>query len=134
MVIYALKKFRHYITEYKIFVHTDHSAIKYLVNKPTIFGRLARWLWLMQEFDITIVDKPSKDNVVANFLSQLHLPNDPIAIDDSFPDEYLFLLATQNPWYANIANYLTIGKMSIYFFAQDRKILAKKSFNYSWIA
>ena len=27
VVIYPLKKFRHYITCYKVFVHTDHFAI-----------------------------------------------------------------------------------------------------------
>eukprot|EP00253_Pinus_taeda_P007729 PITA_07729 len=32
-VIYAINKFRHYITGYTTFVHTDHSAIKYLMNK-----------------------------------------------------------------------------------------------------
>eukprot|EP00253_Pinus_taeda_P034577 PITA_34577 len=33
VVIYAINKFRHYITGYTTFVHTDHSAIKYLMNK-----------------------------------------------------------------------------------------------------
>jgi hypothetical protein len=32
-VIYAINKFRHYITGYTL-VHTDHSAIKYLMKKP----------------------------------------------------------------------------------------------------
>ena len=32
-VIYAINKFRHYITGYTTFVHTDHSATKYLMNK-----------------------------------------------------------------------------------------------------
>ena len=85
----------------------------------------------MQEFDITIVDKLGKANVVANFLSRLDVSDDPTTIDDSFLDEYLFLLAAQNPWNANIANYLTIGKMLIYFSAQERKLLVEKSFNYS---
>lgn len=87
----------------------------------------------MQEFDITIVDKPGKVNVVAEFLSWLHVPDDPTTIDDSFLDENLFLLVTQNPWYADIVNYLTIGKMLGYFSTQERKLLAEKSFNYSWI-
>ena len=37
-IIYALNKFRHYVIGYQIFVHIDHSTIKYLMNKPTIFG------------------------------------------------------------------------------------------------
>ena len=65
-IVYALKKFQHYITGYPIFVHTDHATIKYLMNKPTIIGRLARWLLLLQEFDITIIDKPRKENMVAD--------------------------------------------------------------------
>jgi hypothetical protein len=31
-VIYAINKFRHYITGYSTLVHTDHSAIKYIMN------------------------------------------------------------------------------------------------------
>jgi len=68
-VIYAINKFRHYITRYSTFVHTDHSAIKYLMNKPITNGRVTRWLLLLQELDITIVDRPRKENVVVDFLS-----------------------------------------------------------------
>ena len=32
-IVYSINKFRHYITGYPTFVHTDHSCIKYLMNK-----------------------------------------------------------------------------------------------------
>ena len=70
-VIYAINKFRHYITGYTTFVHTDHSAIKYLMKKSVTNARVTGWLLLLQEFDITIVDRPGKENVVADFLSRL---------------------------------------------------------------
>jgi hypothetical protein len=35
-VVHALNKFRHYVTGYKVFVHTDHVSIRYLMNKPDI--------------------------------------------------------------------------------------------------
>eukprot|EP00253_Pinus_taeda_P031587 PITA_31587 len=38
-VVHALNKFRHYITGYQTFVHTDHAAIKYLMNKPDVNAR-----------------------------------------------------------------------------------------------
>jgi hypothetical protein len=41
-VIYAINNFRHYITGYSTFVHTDHSAIKYLMNKPITNARVTR--------------------------------------------------------------------------------------------
>ena len=47
VVVYVINKFRHYITSYEIFVYTDNSAIKYLMNKLSISGRLVCWLLLM---------------------------------------------------------------------------------------
>ena len=42
VVVHAINKFRHYITGYETFVHTDHSAIRYLMNKPITNGRFTR--------------------------------------------------------------------------------------------
>eukprot|EP00253_Pinus_taeda_P026227 PITA_26227 len=64
VVIYAINKFRHYITGYPTFVHTDHLAIKYLMNKSITNARVTRWLLLPQEFDITIVDRPGLDQEI----------------------------------------------------------------------
>eukprot|EP00253_Pinus_taeda_P020271 PITA_20271 len=110
VVIYAINKFRHYITGYTTFVHTDHSAIKYLMNKSVTNARITRWLLLLQEFDITIVDRPGKENVVSDFLSRLKT-NENIPVDDYFLDEYLFAISAHSPWYADIANYLVAGKL-----------------------
>jgi hypothetical protein len=32
----------------------DHMALRYLVNKPELSGRLARWVLLLSEFDYTV--------------------------------------------------------------------------------
>jgi len=42
--------------------------------KPDVYARIIRWLLLLQKFDLTIVDKPSRENVVADFLSKMNLP------------------------------------------------------------
>ena len=55
-VVYSINKFCHYITGYEVFVHTDHSAIIFLMNKPITNGRVTQWLLLLQEFNITIID------------------------------------------------------------------------------
>ena len=73
-VVHSLNKFRHYITGYQTFVHTDHAVIRYLMNKPDVNARIIKWLLLLQQFDLTIVDKPGKENVVVDFLSRLYLP------------------------------------------------------------
>ena len=46
-IIYANNKFRHYVTRYSSFVHTDHSTIRYLFNKPITNARAIRWLLLL---------------------------------------------------------------------------------------
>ena len=66
-VVYSINKFHHYITGYEIFVHTDHSAIIFIRNKPVTNGRVTRWVLLLQEFNITIIDRPGKENLVAYF-------------------------------------------------------------------
>jgi len=119
-VVYAINKFRHYITGYTTFVHTDHSAIKYLMNKSVTNTRVTRWLLLLQEFDITIVDRPGKENVVADFLSRLKT-NENIPVDDSFPDEYLFAVSAHSPWYADIANYLVVGKLPSHLSHREKR-------------
>ena len=60
--IHSVNKFRHYIIGYEVFVHTDHYAICYLKKKPITHGRVTRWLLLLQEFNITIIDRPGKEN------------------------------------------------------------------------
>ena len=72
-VVYAINKFRHYVTGYPTFIHTNHTTIKYLMNKLITNAQVTRWLLLLQEFDITIVDRPGKENVVVDFLSRLHI-------------------------------------------------------------
>ena len=45
--VHSLNKFRHYITGYQTFVHTDHVAIRYLMNKLDVNARIIRWLLLL---------------------------------------------------------------------------------------
>jgi hypothetical protein len=40
-----------------MFLYTDHSAIRYLSNKPITNGRVTQWLLLLQEFNINIKDR-----------------------------------------------------------------------------
>lgn len=57
-VVHAINKFRHYIIGYDTFIHVDHSAIIFLMNKPITNVRITRWLLLLQEFNITVIDRP----------------------------------------------------------------------------
>ena len=56
-VVFACDKFRYYIVDSKVIVHTDHVAIKYLMEKKDAKPRLIRWVLLLQEFDLHITDR-----------------------------------------------------------------------------
>ena len=89
-MIFACDKFRPYIVDSKVIVHSDHSAVKYLMNKKDAKPRLIRWVLLLQEFDLHIVDRKGEDNPVADHLSRMeNIPADPTPINDSFANEQL---------------------------------------------
>jgi hypothetical protein len=46
-------------------------ALMYMVNKPQVFGRIAKWLLLFLEFDFKIVCKPSRSHLMVNTLCRL---------------------------------------------------------------
>jgi hypothetical protein len=89
-VIFACDKFRPYIVDSKVTIPTDHAAIRYLMEKKDAKPRLIRWVLLLQEFDLHIVDKKGAENPVADNLSRLeNITYDPIPINDSFLNEQL---------------------------------------------
>ena len=56
-MVYALQNFRHYLLGGHFKMFTDHFALKYLVNKPVMGGKISRWLLLFQEFDFELIVK-----------------------------------------------------------------------------
>jgi len=104
-VVHSLNKFRHYTTSYQIVVHTDHVAIRYLMNKPDVNAKIIIWLILLQQFDLTIIDKLGRENVVEDFLSRLDLLiGEEGMVDHQMPDEYLFFISVLFPWFVDISN------------------------------
>ncbi|KAK1696717.1 hypothetical protein QYE76_013414 [Lolium multiflorum] len=64
--------------------------LKYLMEKKDAKPRLIRWVLLLQEFDLHIVDRKGADNPVADNLSRLeNIAYDPVPVNDSFPNEQL---------------------------------------------
>jgi len=86
VVIFSFKKFRHYLLGYKAKIVTDHKALTYLVNEPNPNGRLARWLLLMEEFDIDIVHRLGRRHGNVDGLTRAYEGVGDVSKDDDFPD------------------------------------------------
>jgi len=69
-IIHALRHWRHYLLDSKIKVYTDHHSLKFFQKQATVSQRQARWLDILGEYDLDIIYKPGKSNVVADALSR----------------------------------------------------------------
>ena len=61
-----------------------------------------------------IKDKKGSHNVIVDHLSRLEKTTEEekgSELEENFPDEQLFVLAVQTPWYTDIVNYLACGIM-----------------------
>ena len=81
------------------------------MNKPITNGKVTRWLLLFQEFDIIIIDRTGKENLVAYFLSRIQQEYGAKLVDNTFLDEHLFAISVHTPWFTYIANYLATWKI-----------------------
>ncbi|GJR13089.1 reverse transcriptase domain-containing protein [Tanacetum coccineum] len=136
-VVYAFEKFRPYLVLSKSIVYTDHSALKYLMNKQDAKPRLLRWVLLLQEFDITIRDKKGSENLAADHLSRLKNPHKDVLenkdINENFPLETLGVISSgSTPWFADYANFHAGNFIIKGMTTQQKKKFFKDVKHYFW--
>src|SRR3954463_14261669 len=105
-VVFACDKFRQYIVDSTVIIHTDHAAIKYLMQKKDAKPRLIRWVLLLQEFDLQIVDRKGENNPVADNLSR------------------------SDPLFADYANFIVVKFLPLGFTFQQRKTSRRRHTDY----
>ncbi|WVZ52335.1 hypothetical protein U9M48_003407 [Paspalum notatum var. saurae] len=69
-VVYALKKWRHYLLGNTCHIYTDHKSLKYIFTQLELNMRQRRWLELIKDYDLEVHYHPGKANVVADALSR----------------------------------------------------------------
>ncbi|GJU47664.1 reverse transcriptase domain-containing protein [Tanacetum coccineum] len=136
-VVYAFEKFRPYLVLSKSIVYTDHSALKYLMNKQDAKPRLLWWVLILQEFDITIRDKKGSENLAADHLSRLENPHKDVLgnkdIKENFPLETFGVISNEStPWFADYANFHTGNFIIKGMTTQQKKKFFKDVKHYFW--
>ncbi|GKC19955.1 reverse transcriptase domain-containing protein, partial [Tanacetum coccineum] len=136
-IVYTFENFWPYLVLSKSIVYTDHSALKYLMNKQDAKPRLLRWVLLLQEFDITIRDKQGSENFAADHLSRPENPHKDVLenkdINENFPLETLGVISSRStPWFADYANFHAGNFIIKGMMTQQKKKFFKEVKNYFW--
>ncbi|XP_048129415.1 uncharacterized protein LOC125313654 [Rhodamnia argentea] len=69
-IVWVLRRLRQYTLHYHIQLVTENDPIKYLLEKPTLVGKLAKWQVMLSEFDIrSSPQKSVKGRAIADLLA-----------------------------------------------------------------
>jgi transposase InsO family protein len=132
-MVYVLQKFRHYLLGGHFKMFTDHSALKYLVNKPVLGGRICRWLLLFQEYDFEIVVKPGRMNKGPDHLSRLEHGEEPTSLEDTLPDAQLLAIRRVDDHFTEIVQFLSTGMAPCEYTIIQKKQLVVRAADFSLI-
>ncbi|XP_048138590.1 uncharacterized protein LOC125315995 [Rhodamnia argentea] len=96
-LVWVLHGLRQYTLHHQIMLTTECDPIKYLLEKPRLVGKLAKWQILISEFDVqTMTQKSVKGRAIADMLAENAAG--PQAGDEIDPLDDRVLLVTAEKW------------------------------------
>jgi hypothetical protein len=107
-MVYALHNFRHYLLTNMSTFYIDHMVLIYLVNKPYVSSKLAKW-FLLLEYNFKIVYKPNRSHLMVDALSGLPNHFKHVGVLYQPCDARLFTL--QLEWLQSVYEYMLKGIM-----------------------
>lgn len=122
-MVYVLQKFRHYLLGRHFKMYTDHSALKYLVNKPMLGGGICKWLLLFQEYDFEVIVKQGRLNVGPDHLSHNETGEEPTNLEEGLHDMQLFAVRVAEIRFEDIIQFMTMGMAPKGYTSQQKKEL-----------
>lgn len=97
-VVCAVQRFRHYILLCTTTVISDWNPMTYSLSRQLLGGKYSKWIVILQEFDLEFTAAKSKKSLIfAELLCSLPSTAASSQLEDSIPDETLFLISTLDP-------------------------------------
>ncbi|KAG9450316.1 hypothetical protein H6P81_010281 [Aristolochia fimbriata] len=97
-LVFAVQKLLHYLLAHSTKLISRADPLKYIMSRPILSGRLAKWALLLSEFEINFVPQRAiKGQALANFLADHPVPAE-WELSEEFLNEEIFLVEVLPPW------------------------------------
>ena len=81
-VVFALKKYRHYLLPHPFDLYTDHQSLKGLFNRTELTGRWTRWVTFISEYQMKVKYRAGRRNQSPDALSRINHAQNTFDEDD----------------------------------------------------
>ena len=94
----------------------NSNPMRYLLSHRLLQGRVAKWVVILQEFDLEFVSpKSTKALTLATLMTDLPPLTVSAPPEDDLPDKFLFVTSREDPWYGDILLYLRMQNFPMHF-------------------
>ena len=106
-MVITVQKFCHYILLCTTTVLANQNPMYYILTRQVLGGNYSRWIVILQEFDMEFSKSTSKKSLVfVEIMCDLPCASTEYEPNDSFLDEFMFMISTTDPWYGDLLIYL----------------------------
>jgi hypothetical protein len=121
-VFLAIQKLCHYILLRTTKVVADSNPMQYFLSRRKINGKFTRWIVILEEYDIEFSTcKSKKVLVLAKLITNFPSNAKASPVNTDFPEEHLFFIPFDDPWYGNLLIYLRTQKFGSHI-SQDNRL------------
>ena len=124
-LVFAVQKLKHYMQAYTVHVVSKADPIKYILSRPVLSGRLAKWAMILKQHDLVYVpQKAVKGQALADFLADHPIP-DEWELNDDLPGEDVLFVDILPPWemYFDGASRSDGAGAGVVFISPERHVL-----------
>jgi len=91
-LMFVIQKLQHYIQAHTMYVISKAKLIKYILSRPVLHGRLAKWIVILEQYDLVhVFQRVVKGQVIVDFLVDHPVPDDWALNDDLLGEEIFFV-------------------------------------------
>ena len=116
VVVHVVQRLRHYILPRKMTIVAEMNPMRHILSRRIIGGKYSKWIVLLQEFDLEFVNAKAKKSLTfTELVFELPRNKEETIEEESWADEYLFLISTTDPWYGTLITYLQTQRIDAKF-------------------